>query len=115
MSEAVSHPHVFDPHGVAAELEGAAPRDILRTAIERFENVVLSFSGAEDVVLIDMLANMTDRAEIFCLDTGRLHSETLRFLERVRKHYGLAVEVMSPQADAVQRLVGQKGLFSFYE
>ncbi len=115
MSEAVSHPPVFDPHGVAAELEGAAPRDILRTAIERFENVVLSFSGAEDVVLIDMLANMTDRAEIFCLDTGRLHSETLRFLERVRKHYGLAVEVMSPQADAVQRLVGQKGLFSFYE
>ena len=75
---------------------------------------MLSFSGAEDVVLIDMLANMTDRAEIFCLDTGRLHSETLRF-ERVRKHYGLAVEVMSPQADAVQHLVGRKGLFSFYE
>ena len=115
MSEAVSHPPVFDPIAAASALEGADPRDVLSAAIEQFDDVVLSFSGAEDVVLVDMLADMTDRVGIFCLDTGRLHPETLRFIEKVRSHYGLAIELMSPDAEAVQRLVREKGLFSFYE
>lgn len=115
MSEAVGLAPEFDAVAAAAELEGAAPREVLRAAIEQFDNVVFSFSGAEDVVLVDMLAKMTDRVRIFCLDTGRLHAETLRFVERVRSHYGLALEVMSPDAEGVQRLVGEKGLFSFYE
>ena len=115
MSEAVGHASGFDAVAAAAELEGAAPREVLRAALEQFDNVVLSFSGAEDVVLVDMLANMTDRVRIICLDTGRLHAETLRFLENVRSHYGRTIEVISPDAEGVQRLVSEKGLFSFYE
>ena len=52
---------------------------------------------------------------MFTLDTGRLHPETYRFIEQVREHYGIAIEVMSPDAQKLQDLVREKGLFSFYK
>jgi len=44
-----------------------------------------------------------------------LHAETYRFLQLVRDHYEVAIEVLSPDATAVQTLVKEKGLFSFYQ
>ena len=52
---------------------------------------------------------------VFTLDTGRLHIETYEFLEKVRTHYDLPIEVMFPQPETVQKLVAEKGLFSFYK
>ena len=104
----------YDISGTAARLERADPRDILKAAINDFDRIALSFSGAEDVVLVDMVADLGERVEIFCLDTGRLHPETYRFLEQVRDHYGLDIELMFPDPQAVQALVTEKGLFSFY-
>src|SRR5437867_228088 len=52
---------------------------------------------------------------VFSLDTGRLHPETYQFLEKVREHYRIPVEVFFPQPEAVERLVREKGLFSFYK
>lgn len=96
-------------------LENRHPLEIVGAALERFPNLAVSFSGAEDVVLIDM-AKRTNRAfRVFTLDTGRLHPETYRFLDAVRKHYGIAIEVKFPQLEEVERLTSQKGLFSFYE
>lgn len=95
--------------------ENSHPLEIVGAALERFPNLAVSFSGAEDVVLIDM-AKRTNRAfRVFTLDTGRLHPETYRFLDAVRKHYGIAIEVKFPQLEEVERLTSQKGLFSFYE
>ena len=51
----------------------------------------------------------------FSLDTGRLHPETYRFLDRVRERYAIRFEALSPDAMAVERLVREKGLFSFYQ
>ena len=75
----------------------------------------MSFSGAEDVVLIDMAVACGVPFRVFSLDTGRLHPETHRFIEKVRTHYGITIDTYSPQAEAVQALVRAKGLFSFYE
>ena len=36
------------------ELQGKNPRKVLRHALENYDKVAISFSGAEDVVLIDM-------------------------------------------------------------
>ena len=58
---------------------------------------------------------LTDNLKVFTLDTGRLHPETYEFVERVRKHYGIEIEVLFPDAQEVQDLVNKKGLFSFYE
>ena len=92
---------------------------VLEDAFARFDRIAISFSGAEDVVLIDLatrvLGVLDGGVSVFCLDTGRLHAETYRFLETVREHYGVALEVLSPDADEVADLVREKGLFSFYQ
>lgn len=105
----------FDFDVVAREYEEAAPQDILALALERFDAIALSFSGAEDVVLVDMAAHIRNDVRVFSLDTGRLHPETYRFLDEVRGHYGIAIEVLLPDAATVNQLVGEKGLFSFYQ
>lgn len=105
----------FDARRQAADLDGADPRDILTAALGSFDRIALSFSGAEDVVLVDMLTDLSADVRVFCLDTGRLHPETYRFVEQVREHYGIEIEMMFPDPQAVQALVREKGLFSFYE
>lgn len=97
------------------ELAGESPRSILKAALKQYDNIAISFSGAEDVVLIEMAHKLTDNLRVFTLDTGRLHPETYEFVEKVRKHYGIEIEVLFPDTEAVQDLVNKKGLFSFYE
>lgn len=97
------------------ELKGKNPRVIIRKALETFEQIAVSFSGAEDVVLVDLASQVRPGVNVFCLDTGRLHPETYRLIEKVRKKYPISLEVLSPEASAVEALVQQKGLFSFYE
>ncbi len=94
-----------------------APRKVLEDAFARFgiERIAISFSGAEDVVLIDMASSILGRdVPVFTLDTGRLHPETYRFIETVRERYGIDMEVRFPDSTAVGELVRKKGLFSFY-
>jgi len=99
----------------ASELATREPPDIVAFALREYSpDLGVSFSGAEDVVLIDMAARAGLPFRVLSLDTGRLHPETYQFIERVRTHYGLPIETFSPQADAVQALVRDKGLFSFY-
>lgn len=97
------------------ELSAQSPREIIKGALSRHERLAVSFSGAEDVVLVDMLSKLTDQPRVFTLDTGRLHPETYAFIERVRNHYQIDIELLSPEAEAVQDLVKRKGLFSFYQ
>jgi len=104
-----------DLAGLANEYATRQPRDILAFALETFEKIAISFSGAEDVVLIDMATRIRPGAvHVFTLDTGRLHGETYRFIEKVREHYKIAIEVLSPDTIALESLVRDKGLFSFY-
>ena len=99
---------------LAEELAAKDPRDILALAIQEYgPDIAISFSGAEDVVLVDMASKVGGKFRVFSLDTGRLHPETYQFLDKVREHYKIAVEVFFPQPMAVQKLVREKGLFSF--
>ena len=97
------------------EMTSQSPQDILRYALENHDNIAISFSGAEDVVLIDMARKIRPDIKVFSLDTGRLHAETYRFIEEVRKHYDINIDVVYPDATRVEQLVKEKGLFSFYE
>jgi len=101
---------------LAAEYAGKHPRDIIGLALREFpQDLAISFSGAEDVVLVDIAAKVGGRFRVFSLDTGRLHPETYQFLERVRDHYKIPIETFFPKPEAVQKLVQEKGLFSFYK
>lgn len=101
---------------IAAEYDAKHPKEIVALAIKEYgPNIAISFSGAEDVVLVDMAAKAGGKFRVFSLDTGRLHPETYQFLNTVREHYKIPVEVFFPQPEAVQKLVQEKGLFSFYQ
>ncbi len=105
----------FDLATMQTELSGKNPRKILKAALESFDNIAISFSGAEDVVLIDLALAIRKDIQVFSLDTGRLHPETYRFIDKVRQHYQIQIELLTPDRELLDIFVKQKGLFSFYE
>lgn len=97
-------------------LERVPPRDVVKQALLAFgEKCGIAFSGAEDVVLIDMALKTGLPFSVFSIDTGRLHPETYRFIDKVRQHYGIDIHVVTPEPLPVEALVRKKGLYSFYE
>ncbi|HIH96027.1 MAG TPA: phosphoadenylyl-sulfate reductase [Thermoplasmata archaeon] len=97
------------------KLSGEEPQKIIEYALNNYKKIAISFSGAEDVALIDMATKIKGDVNIFTLDTGRLHPETYEFLDRVRDHYNINLKTYFPDAHAVEQMVNKKGLFSFYQ
>lgn len=99
----------------SVELADAAPQRIVEFVLGSLgKSCALAFSGAEDVAVIDLAAKTGLPFSVFCLDTGRLHAETYRFLDVVRDHYGIEIEIMTPELLRLQEMTTRKGLFSFY-
>ena len=104
----------FDIESLQVELQNKKPRSIIKAALEHFNNIAVSFSGAEDVVLIDLILNIKKDIQVFSLDTGRLHPETHQFIEKVRQHYQIDIEILTPNRELLDPFIRHKGLFSFY-
>ena len=101
---------------LAASVENATALAIVDRALETFGNdCAISFSGAEDVLLIEYAAQTKRPFRVFSLDTGRLHPETLQFMHDVERHYDLRIEYCVPAREDLEPFVRTKGLFSFYE
>ena len=99
------------------DFDKKSAQEILRWAGKRFgqrAGLASSF-GMEDMVLIDMLAQLDDTVTVLTLDTGRLHEETYETMERVRSKYGIRIQTFFPVKADVERLVRDKGFFSFRE
>ncbi len=96
---------------------GKPPEEIVRWAADTFapEIKLASSFGAEDVALIDIVSKTAPEIRLLTLDTGRLHDETYEVMERVRARYGIEIETMFPDREAVQQLVQEKGFYSFRE
>ena len=71
--------------------------------------------GLEDMVVLDLIARDGLGIPVFMLDTGRLPRETLALVERVRKHYGIAVETYHPWPGSVDAYVEEYGIDGFYD
>ncbi len=97
--------------------EGWSAEDAIRWAVDHFHPraAFASSFGAEDVVVTDLLLRARTDARIFTLDTGRLNEETHEVALRIRERYGIAIETFFPDRDAVERLLSEKGPFSFRE
>ena len=105
------------PHPTALiEPRVAEARALLR-GIERNHSpaALASSFGAEDMVLVDLIAWDGLDIAIFTLDTGRLPHETHALIDRVRQHYGLLIDVVTPRSRSVDAYVGRHGLDGFYE
>lgn len=76
--------------------------------------VLASSFGAEDMVLIDLVARADHPFPVITLDTGRLPQETHDLIDRTRAHYGRSVGVVYPDAAAVAAFVAAHGTNAFY-
>jgi thioredoxin-dependent adenylylsulfate APS reductase len=69
----------------------------------------------EDMAILDMASRISPQVRVFTLDTGRLPDETLQMIDITNRHYGIAVEVVHPDANEVNQMVSERGLNLFYE
>ena len=101
---------ITDPESKSAE-------QLIRWCMDQYglkAGLACSF-GMEDMILIDIIAKLKGPISIFTLDTGRLHEETYEVMEKVRSHYGLEIKTYFPNSEKVEKLVREKGFFSFKE
>lgn len=92
------------------------PREVLTWALGRFHPrlALASSFGAEDMVLIDMLAGLESGAKVVSLDTLRLHTETYEVIDEVRRRYPLDLTMYYPRIDAVDNMTREHGYNCFY-
>ncbi|WP_415281990.1 phosphoadenylyl-sulfate reductase [Candidatus Nitrososphaera sp. FF02] len=103
---------------LAKEFESKSAQEILKWAIDRYGKKIglASSFGAEDVVLIDMMANIDkEKAHVFTLETGRLNQETYDVMDDVRARYGIKVEAYFPDQKEVEDMIRGKGMNLMYE
>jgi len=98
------------------ELKAQAVRRQLASALERHGRLTYSNSlGAESMVLTDIIWTHLPQIEIFSIDTGRLHEETYRLIDRLQQRYRRTLRVVYPDARELERLVARQGMNGFYE
>ena len=84
---------------------------------EKFRNkIVFSTSlGLEDQVITDIIFSNDLPIRVFTIDTGRLFNETYSVLNKTNEFYDKKIQIYFPENNSVEKLVNEKGLFSFYE
>ncbi len=106
---------------IGPEWEQSSAEELVRTAQERFgARAVFACSfGAEDMVLIDMIARHRPPngrgIRVISLDTGRLFPETYDLIQRARERYGMPIELYFPDSAEVQAMVRERGPNLFYD
>jgi phosphoadenosine phosphosulfate reductase len=103
---------------LAKRFEKKSATDILKWSIEKFGNriALASSFGAEDVVIIDMMAKIDkSKTKILTLDTGRLNQETYDVMDEIRQRYGISIESYFPNSQQVEEMVRTKGFNLMYE
>jgi len=99
------------------DTQGMSIEETLRYLSEAFpSSIVFSTSfGLEDQVITDMIFTAELPILVFTLDTGRHFEETYKTMNRTLAKYDKKIKVCFPDTDQVERMVSQKGPFSFYE
>jgi phosphoadenosine phosphosulfate reductase len=89
----------------------------LLAAIEKNHSptALASSFGAEDMVVLDLIARDGLAIDIFTLDTGRLPKQTHNLIAEVRHRYGLDIEIFTPWPGSVDSYVEQYGIDGFYD
>jgi phosphoadenosine phosphosulfate reductase len=87
------------PAGDLAELsrrfESEPATSIIRWAVESFHPQLCLTTSMTDAVLIDLAVSVEPAIEVVFIDTGYHFPETLETVERVRRHYGLNMRIMT--------------------
>ena len=103
---------------LANDFDNKTAQEVLEWAFDTFgTKIALASSfGAEDVVIIDMMANIDkNKTKVFTLDTGRLNQETYDVMDAIRLRYGIPIEVYFPDQKEVEDMVRASGMNLMYE
>ena len=101
----------FSPEQITAAcqaLDGQAPQEILRWAVDTFHPrlTMATAFGPEGNCIIHMLAEIQQQTgkavRIFNLNTGYQFPETLELRERIKDRYGIEVEYIRPELTVEQ-------------
>jgi phosphoadenosine phosphosulfate reductase len=99
----------------------ASTQELLRTACELYSPITQASSlGAEDMVITHLLHSLNLDCEVFVLQTGKLHAETLALLATVQTTYGIdrVVRVYEPNAavaNAFEVIHGPEAMYKSIE
>ena len=81
-----------------------------------YKNMAFSTSfGQEDQVISDIIFKKNYPIKVFTLDTGRLFEETYKVFAATQQKYGKKISTYFPDTHAVEELVSNKGVYSFYD
>lgn len=103
--------------GLTEQLAGLSNIEALRTLTELFPGeVIFSTSlGYEDQVITNLILENAIPIKIFTLDTGRMFSETYSVWKKTNDRYNTKIEAYFPDRTAEERLMTDKGPYSFYD
>ncbi|MEY3420636.1 MAG: hypothetical protein RIR48_921 [Bacteroidota bacterium] len=90
----------------------------LLSGVSKIHNEKLTFStslSAEDQVITDIIFRNDLDIDIFTLDTGRMFPETYATFQKTLDKYQKSIKVYFPDANEVERLMTEKGAYSFYD
>ncbi|MBC7804330.1 MAG: phosphoadenylyl-sulfate reductase [Candidatus Parcubacteria bacterium] len=91
-------------------------RELLQSIARDYRPAALASSlSIEDMVLADIIGRSGLDIEVFVLDTGRLHRDTLDLVGALEWRYGLQVSLYKPLPQAVSQYVTHFGRDAFYE
>ncbi len=96
----------------------ATTQAVLRDATERFQPITQASSlGVEDMVITHLLHTLQLKSEVFVLQTGKLHAQTLALLATVQREYGTqrTVRVYEPDATSAAHFEQVNGFDAMYK
>ncbi len=75
--------------------ESAPASTVVRWAVDRYSPHLSLLASMTDAVLIDIAVKVDRSIEVVFIDTGHHFPETLETVERVRRHYGLNLRMVT--------------------
>jgi len=113
-----SKPTIPQLRQIAVQMEKKSTQEVLKWALNAFGSRIglASSFGSEDVVLIDIMTKINkEKTRVFTLDTGRLNQETYDTIDKIRKKYGIQIEIFFPENQEVEEMVQTRGMNLMYE
>ncbi|NVJ52220.1 MAG: phosphoadenylyl-sulfate reductase [Campylobacteraceae bacterium] len=107
----------MDINNLNQKFQSSNAQEIIEYFIKEYgQDAALSSSlGAEDQVLTDMILKVNKDANIFTLDTGRLHPETYDVMDATNLKYGVKLNVFFPLNEKVEELYQKQGINGHFE
>jgi len=99
------------------QLNGISIEDQLRRLSSAFQGKIIFTTslGIEDQVITHLIFKNDINIKVATLDTGRLFSQTYDLLSNTIIRYGKKIDIYFPDNEDVEKLVTEKGPFSFYK